>query len=390
MILKQIQLINFQSHKNTTIDLTKGINLIVGESRRGKSSIFRAMNWLYMNNFEGKADSFIRKGEKYTTVSVVLENDIAISRTKGVVGKTSVNSYTITYPDGKEQVFDSIGASVPQEVWDLLSVTPFTMPGEKKPVAINFCQQGEPAFLLMDSGPNKARILNSFTGVDKVDIAVRSLVSESREFGKQAKWNQSNIENLTEQIEDITPTIDKYKKLTSGLQKVYNDLKERQDKLSFIQTSIEKLKFLKEETIKAEEAIKGLKKIGDGSEILKQLETSYNKYKDILLLASKYQECQKAKADLKKWSDSQPPLGDLLYEELSTKYKNLCKLQEIKNAFEDNQQTSENIKEALKIEKETVKKLEQDYANALGEAGICPTCFSKVDKDAVKKALSNA
>ena len=41
--LTEIKLENFQDHKDSTISLTNGINLIVGSSDAGKSAILRAV-----------------------------------------------------------------------------------------------------------------------------------------------------------------------------------------------------------------------------------------------------------------------------------------------------------------------------------------------------------
>ncbi len=49
--LTEIKLENFQDHKDSTISLTNGINLIVGSSDAGKSAILRAVNFVFHINF---------------------------------------------------------------------------------------------------------------------------------------------------------------------------------------------------------------------------------------------------------------------------------------------------------------------------------------------------
>ncbi|MCQ4153758.1 MAG: AAA family ATPase, partial [Archaeoglobi archaeon] len=43
MIIKEISLKNFKSHRNTKIQFEKGINLIAGGNGAGKSSILEAI-----------------------------------------------------------------------------------------------------------------------------------------------------------------------------------------------------------------------------------------------------------------------------------------------------------------------------------------------------------
>jgi chromosome segregation ATPase len=42
-MLKSLRIINFESHKDTTINFTDGFNVIIGQSDGGKSSIIRAI-----------------------------------------------------------------------------------------------------------------------------------------------------------------------------------------------------------------------------------------------------------------------------------------------------------------------------------------------------------
>ena len=56
--LKQITLKNFQSHKDSTIQLDRGLNAIIGPSDSGKSAIIRAIKWVLYN--EPSGDFFIR------------------------------------------------------------------------------------------------------------------------------------------------------------------------------------------------------------------------------------------------------------------------------------------------------------------------------------------
>ena len=48
-MIKSIHLRNFQRHKKLDIDLSEGVNVIVGPSDIGKTAILRALYWLRFN-----------------------------------------------------------------------------------------------------------------------------------------------------------------------------------------------------------------------------------------------------------------------------------------------------------------------------------------------------
>ena len=49
MIIKRVQLENYRSHSNITVEFTKGVNLILGKNGRGKTSILEAISTVMFN-----------------------------------------------------------------------------------------------------------------------------------------------------------------------------------------------------------------------------------------------------------------------------------------------------------------------------------------------------
>ena len=60
MIIKKVQLENYRSHSNITVEFTKGVNLILGKNGRGKTSILEAISTVMFNTKDrsGKAVSY--------------------------------------------------------------------------------------------------------------------------------------------------------------------------------------------------------------------------------------------------------------------------------------------------------------------------------------------
>ena len=74
MIIKKVQLENYRSHSNTTVEFTKGVNLILGKNGRGKTSILEAISTVMFNTKDrsGKetGKSYIKFGEKSSKVDI--------------------------------------------------------------------------------------------------------------------------------------------------------------------------------------------------------------------------------------------------------------------------------------------------------------------------------
>lgn len=74
MIIKQVELENYRSHSNTSIEFSKGVNLILGKNGRGKSSILEAISTVMFNakdrNGKENGKNYIKFGEKYAKVNI--------------------------------------------------------------------------------------------------------------------------------------------------------------------------------------------------------------------------------------------------------------------------------------------------------------------------------
>ena len=79
-MIKKLNILNFQSHKDTSLSFAPGVNVIVGASDSGKSAIIRALRWLIWNRPVGDAFRSHWGGE--TQVVVVTDELDTITRLK--------------------------------------------------------------------------------------------------------------------------------------------------------------------------------------------------------------------------------------------------------------------------------------------------------------------
>ena len=94
-MITKISIKNIQSHKNSTLELSPGINAIVGSSNNGKSAILRAFYWARYNRPLG-TDNLLshwavdKKGNQISEMEVTVENQNGFVTRKRTKDRKSV------------------------------------------------------------------------------------------------------------------------------------------------------------------------------------------------------------------------------------------------------------------------------------------------------------
>ena len=173
-MIKQLQLKRFQSHDDATLDFRPGVNMIVGESDKGKSAILRALRWVIFNRPSGFTfrSHWAGKGEA-SSVTVVMTNE-TVTRLRD----EKRNVYEVGVFDNP---LEAVRTDVPDEAKDALAMSD-----------LNLQRQGDKPFLLDDPAPEVARVLNRVAGLDGIDIThtnvtgmIRDCQARSREVNGQ-------------------------------------------------------------------------------------------------------------------------------------------------------------------------------------------------------------
>ena len=176
-MIRSIRLSNFQSHKDTALELVPGINAVVGESDSGKTAIIRALNWLVTNRPSGAA--FQRHRVKETEVELTTEDgELVRYRT------AKANGYRINGTD-----LSAIRTDVPEEVAKFLGIDP----------DLNMQGQLDAPFLLSMSPGEVAQTLNRIAHLDEIDTALFNVAKRLRDKGAELKAAQSQQAALEEQ-----------------------------------------------------------------------------------------------------------------------------------------------------------------------------------------------
>lgn len=219
--LKKVILKNFQSHKHSIIEFDQGLNIIVGPSDSGKTSVIRGIKWALYN--EPSGDYFIREGEKEASVTLEFSDDIKIRRLRS----KSKNAYIIINSEGEEIVFEGFGNKVPKEIVDLIGV-------EKVPLdtnesnAINLGEQLEGAFLLSEKGSTRASAIGRLVGVNLIDDALKDTLKDVRNISIKKKTISESIKDIEEELKSYE-YLEKLKEDLLKLENNRNSIKYKSD-----------------------------------------------------------------------------------------------------------------------------------------------------------------
>lgn len=97
-MIRSIHLQNLQSHKDTKLEFSDGVNVIVGSSDSGKSAILRGLGWVATNRPAGDEFRSDWAGKENTSVSIQLStgeySGEYVERIKG----PSINAYSTGSP----------------------------------------------------------------------------------------------------------------------------------------------------------------------------------------------------------------------------------------------------------------------------------------------------
>jgi len=284
-MLKTLKIKNFQSHKHTCLDFSEGLNVIVGESDKGKSAVLRALSMLVNNDFPGCKYFPNFMGDKGKTVVEAIFNDCKVKLEKRISkGKTKKKVRLGRYILNDIQKFESFGITIPDLVENSINI------GQ-----INFQKQHDHHYLVLDSPGNIGKEINKIIDIDLIDQWISSLNSEINENRRELRHIDAKSKNLEEKLK-------RYKRL---------------DEFEIIIEEIEKI------TKKITQCDKKLLLLEEYNKNQSELE----KYKGRLKFAAQNIE------EIKKYDYDIEEL-DYILEKCAEYKKNICKLHESKKELE--------------------------------------------------------
>lgn len=234
-MLKSLVLENFQGHKFSHLEFAPGVNVITGESNKGKSSIIRALVWAVTNRPAGAGENWRRWGadkKEMVAVRVGLDNGEIARYRKG-----TENGYVIS-GENLEGIttLQAIRSGVPTEVDRLFQL------GEQ-----NIQTQHNPYFLVEDTPGEVARKLNAVCGLDIIDLCLKNsnqLLSETtrnrNHTHEQIDSLQARIKELegVERLEELVEQVEGGERVVVELEKEIDELEQQEFAISGLKKGI--------------------------------------------------------------------------------------------------------------------------------------------------------
>ena len=346
-MIKNIRIENYQSHKNTFLEFSEGINVISCNSNSGKTALLRALNWVINNRPQGIAfkSSFSDKKD-LCEVSIDINNNI-ITRKKN----NSVNSYEI----GSSLIFDTLGNNIPIEVSNIINMSD-----------INIQNQFEKHFLLTDSAGEVGRTINKVVNLDIIDELISNLNSKVLSINKEMDIKKQDLDK-------IYLNLDKFKDLDI-IEKLINEITEADTKLNNYKNIVLTLNHIISELNKADRTIKETEdnfinlelQVNELQELWVNYNTKTHVQQELTLLCSATIVADNIINKSEQYLTYEIELQE--FEELNIKYKSKNEdLTELKNLMDKWNSVS------IKDSEEIIKNVEEEF-NKFIEENNCPLC----------------
>ncbi|MDR0901034.1 MAG: AAA family ATPase [Methanobrevibacter sp.] len=382
MIFTKLQLKNFKSYNNTTIDFKPGISIIVGENGAGKSTILEAISFALFKQHSGKKiDDLIRitkMKNSHETMSVSLEfvsngKKYEVTRTRASTSKSKLsiieNEGSVIIATGDKSVNEEIQSIINMDA-DLF-------------INAIYIRQGEIANLVGKTPSEKKQLIGKLLGIEDLEKAWNKslpLINIYENEKSELVGRVDSISNLDKELKTKKVVLDELRKKGNVFESELKDLEKSKEektkekaemeiaKSKFERSSTE-LKLENENIRKIIEDRKELQKNID--EILKMEEEIQTLEKDVkkLPIYLNFQESVKNIEGLKKEEaiykeriDSIQKQKEILkkekplfeeYIQIQTKLKDL---NERKSKLEGELEVSKQIKKDKEALNETITK----------------------------------
>lgn len=203
-MIKELHIKNFQSHHDTKLEFSPGVNVIVGRSESGKTAILRALRLLCMNKPNGVGYYSNNTKEKSTIITAVFDKfkvsiEKIISNTKN--GKKLKSAI---YQIGNEK-FESFGVNVPDIVLNSINMSD-----------INWQFQHDRSFLIQETPGEIGKRINEIIDIDKIDKWLHSLNSDIRKNNNEFSFLEKEHKKILQDVKKF----DKVGRLKNYLKRI--------------------------------------------------------------------------------------------------------------------------------------------------------------------------
>lgn len=352
-MFKKLKIQNFRSYEEAILEFSPFINVIIGVSGKGKTNIFRAIQWLSTNRPLGSRthSKFANQNDPTTVEVETIEGNICGLSKFGKDSGYYLNSEKFPIPD----------KDTPELIQQALNLTD-----------LNIQYQHDKNFLVFESPGNIAKVINEITHLDQLDEWVSNLTTKINTTEKNIKFRDKEIVSIISQLASYSNLSD-----LEGLL-VKAEEAEKQARIS-AQNELQ-LTNLISEARSIDQKLKRIEAILEHKKTIFEIDQLYaviGEKENLINILQKYIE-----------TDRRTKINEVFIKEISP---SINKLEEysvgIKKLDGGITELTNNVQSLKDIENNSIKNKKELVSNArefkkyLEEIKICPICLSKLDEN---------
>lgn len=206
--IKKLILKNFQQWKSGEIEFKNGLNILIGNTECGKSTLFRAIGSI----LNGKIpEDYIRKESKECEVKIEFSDGSVFRRARG---KNNI-------ADANGTIFERVGKDIPFEYFKQLGSTSIKF--GNKDLSLCYYSQFEPHFFITLSDYDKSKLIGTICGIDIIDKIIDGINKDIRNNNTNIKFLNSEIEKQKTEKESKTPIFNNLQQKLLNISGIFNN-----------------------------------------------------------------------------------------------------------------------------------------------------------------------
>lgn len=352
-MIKRLILKNFQKHKHLDITFDPGITLILGQGNAGKTAIFRSIDGLVSNRPTNIEKIYQTIGNDKLEITLFVDNYKIIRKDK---------SYTlINLKTNSKEIFKAIGSDVPEPIKQVIDLKP-----------INWQNQFDNPYLIMNTGGNAAKSLNKALENEELESILKTIKADTTEA-------KSSIRSLTRTQQDLKSKLDSFSNLDEWIIYFKSEVEPIHEELEDNKITYEKLKILIQDLNRVKTNLDSLQSVHKIRHLI-DIITKTKQEKEELLHG--IQELSQTISSIKKTESQQKkkiPADKIkkMISEISNLKQKILDREAEQDKLRKVIDLLDNTKDGIKNLNQWVTEGKKKLDRAFKDLGYCPLCGSK-------------
>lgn len=348
-MIKQLNIHNFQSHEDSSLNFTEGVNVIIGASDSGKSAIIRALKFVVYNSPSGSDMRSWWGGE--TSVEIFTDNAF-VARVKGKEEKYLLG----------DTVFKAFRTDVPKEIQDVLNMS-----------GINLQQQLDSPFLLSLPPGQVADHFNRIAKIDQINRGLSKVNKSITDLKSSWQYTKTDLEEKEKELENYS-YLEKMEAEIEVLEQMENHCKSLENSESEIKEKIDDYRATERLVNEHQMILQDEKKVNDLLDLLNEENHLTQTQKEIEKLTVRHASLRDQIQNDQELIEDEPTVNHLL-----NLYDKIKPLNEAISSLSKQLRRLEVVN--LQLEKENVNlaNLKREFQESMPD--VCPLCGSHLSKN---------